>query len=216
MSAISNARLKWPNQPAVTSVTEISIDSLPLPAVVVDTHGSILAANQDWIFLHPQALPGRNALDALPAEIRDAVQSGIQQAVGSGPARSAHDFGPDQERRRIAIAAHGAGAILIEQEVSGDRRRKQQSEKMETVGRLVGGVAHDFANLLTLIAGYSDILLNRIGEKDPIRPELDEIRKAANRGARLTGQLLGFTRGQSVQPRPLDLNVIVFRAADLS
>ena len=80
---------------------------------------------------------------------------------------------------------------------------------METVGRLVGGVAHDFANLLTLIAGYSDILLNRIGEKDPLRPELDEIRKAANRGARLTSQLLGFTRGQAVHPTALDLNAVV-------
>jgi CheY-like chemotaxis protein len=80
---------------------------------------------------------------------------------------------------------------------------------METVGRLVGAVAHDFANILTLIAGYSDIALNRIGDCDPLRPELDEIRKAANRGARLTSQLLGFTRGQAVQPRPLDLNSLV-------
>jgi CheY-like chemotaxis protein len=80
---------------------------------------------------------------------------------------------------------------------------------METVGRLVGGVAHDFANLLTLIAGYSDILLNRLHPADPIRPELDEIRKAANRGARLTAQLLGFTRGQSVEPQPLNLNTVV-------
>jgi CheY-like chemotaxis protein len=80
---------------------------------------------------------------------------------------------------------------------------------METVGRLVSAVAHDFANILTLIAGYSDIALNRIGECDPLRPELDEIRKAANRGARLTAQLLGFTRGQAVQPRPVDLNSVV-------
>lgn len=84
-----------------------------------------------------------------------------------------------------------------------------ETERMETVGRLVGAVAHDFANILTLIAGYSDILLQRVSELDPLRPELDEIRKAANRGARLTGQLLGFTRGQGVQPRALDLNSIV-------
>ena len=114
-------------------------------------------------------------------------------------------------RAAITVSAAGAGAILLDQEIvaSADQKRKQQAEKMETVGRLVGGVAHDFANLLTLIAGYSDILLNRIGEKDPLRPELDEIRKAANRGARLTSQLLGFTRGQAVQPTALDLNAIV-------
>ena len=76
-----------------------------------------------------------------------------------------------------------------------------RAEKMETMGRLLGGVAHDFANLVTLISGYSEILLARIGEKDPLRPELEEIRKAANRGARLTAQLLGYTRGHVPQPK---------------
>jgi nitrogen-specific signal transduction histidine kinase/CheY-like chemotaxis protein len=84
-----------------------------------------------------------------------------------------------------------------------------QSRKMEAVGRLVGGVAHDFANLLTLISGYSDILWNRVGDGHPVRPELDEIRKAATRGERLTGQLLGFSRGQAAQPRILDLNSLI-------
>ena len=80
---------------------------------------------------------------------------------------------------------------------------------METMGRLLGGVAHDFANLVTLISGYSEILLSRIGENDPLRPELEEIHNAANRGARLTSQLLGYTRGQVPQPKAVDLNEIV-------
>jgi two-component system, cell cycle sensor histidine kinase and response regulator CckA len=87
--------------------------------------------------------------------------------------------------------------------------RDLRAQRMETVGRLTGGVAHDFANLLTLIAGYADILLNRIGQRDPLRPELEEIRKAASRGARLTGQLLGFTRGKAAELKPLDLNALV-------
>jgi len=84
-----------------------------------------------------------------------------------------------------------------------------QGKKMETMGRLVGGVAHDFANLLTLIAGYSDIVLSRMSQSEPLRVELDEIRKAANRGSRLTAQLLGFTRDESVRPTALDLNAVV-------
>ena len=92
---------------------------------------------------------------------------------------------------------------------SAEAAKAPEPERMEMLGRLVGGVAHDFANILTMIAGYSDILLSRIGEKDPLRRELNEIREAANRGARLTEQLLGFTRGQAVQPRPLDLNALV-------
>lgn len=107
------------------------------------------------------------------------------------------------------IAPKNAAKPMPEPAPAAAPERQPQAERMETVGRLVGAVAHDFANILTLIAGYSDILLNRIGERDPLRPELDEIRKAANRGARLTAQLLGFTRGQAVQPRPLDLNSVV-------
>src|SRR5437764_12518663 len=83
-------------------------------------------------------------------------------------------------------------------------------QKLETIGRLASGVAHDFANLVTLITGYSEILLNRIDHDDPQRPELEEIRKAADRGARLTAQLLGFTRNDSVRPQLLDLNHVIF------
>ncbi len=113
------------------------------------------------------------------------------------------------------MAPHPDGALVIQQALESDAPKPstdvqtRQSEKMETVGRLVGGVAHDFANLVTLIEGYSDILLGRIGEKDPIRPELDEIRKAASRGARLTSQLLGFSRSGSVERRAIDLNAVV-------
>jgi signal transduction histidine kinase/CheY-like chemotaxis protein len=105
---------------------------------------------------------------------------------------------------------NGAAAVKeMDGAVRESAPRQEESERMETVGRLVGAVAHDFANILTLIAGYSDIALNRVAESGPVRAELEEIRKAANRGARLTGQLLGFTRGQAVQPRPLDLNLVL-------
>jgi nitrogen-specific signal transduction histidine kinase/CheY-like chemotaxis protein len=113
---------------------------------------------------------------------------------------------------RMAVSPCDGGALVLHDDISlpdPAPERTFQLQKMETVGRLVGGVTHDFANLLTLIAGYSDILLNRIGERDPLRAELNEIRDAANRGARLTGQLLGFTRGQKAEPKAVDLNAIV-------
>jgi two-component system cell cycle sensor histidine kinase/response regulator CckA len=209
MAATSNLRLKWPEQDDLSPVNEVQLDALPLPAAVLDTNGIILALNQEWSAAHPNSAPGSDGLDWCSEDVREVLLDGVRQAVGPGNSRFSHEFGPSQSRHRITVSAYGAAALLIDQECAPDLRRKQQAEKMETVGRLVGGVAHDFANLLTLIAGYSDILLNRIGEMDPLRPELDEIRKAANRGARLTAQLLGFTRGQAVQPRPLDLNAIV-------
>src|SRR5580658_8076930 len=90
-----------------------------------------------------------------------------------------------------------------------DEDRRLEDQKMQIAGRMVGGVAHDFANLITLIGGYSEILLNRLAEGDPSRAELKEIRRAADRGAQLTSQLLGFTRARAIQPRPIDLGALV-------
>jgi PAS domain S-box-containing protein len=85
----------------------------------------------------------------------------------------------------------------------------QQTHKMEAVGRLAGGVAHDFNNMLNVILGYSEIALGRINATDPLHGNLEEIRKAAERSADLTRQLLSFARKQTIAPRVLDLNETV-------
>jgi len=96
----------------------------------------------------------------------------------------------------------GAPACLTESE-------KQQSQKMEAIGRLAGGVAHDFNNLLAVISGYSDLLLQGLGPSDLNRPKLEQIKQAANSAASLTRQLLMFSRQQFIQPVTLDINQIV-------
>jgi signal transduction histidine kinase/CheY-like chemotaxis protein len=212
MAAISNVRLKWPNETDLSGLGGVPLEALPAAAALVDANALILATNADWRAAHPDLTVGTTASECCGPELREVLLSGIQRVSSGADARFIQDYRTGQSgARRTAVSPTPVGALLLDHELASgdDAKRKQQSEKMETVGRLVGGVAHDFANLLTLIAGYSDILLNRIGEKDPLRPELDEIRKAANRGARLTAQLLGFTRGQSVQPRALDLNAVV-------
>ncbi|MBI3270949.1 MAG: CHASE domain-containing protein [Planctomycetes bacterium] len=85
----------------------------------------------------------------------------------------------------------------------------RQSQKMEMIGRLAGGVAHDFNNLLTAITGYADILAGRL-ERDPqLLGYAEEIRKAGERAASLTRQLLAFSRKQILAPKVLELNVVV-------
>jgi PAS domain S-box-containing protein len=92
------------------------------------------------------------------------------------------------------------------------RRRDEQlrqSQKMEAVGRLSGGIAHDFNNLLGVIIGYSESIEYRLASNDPLRKSAEEIRKAGERAASLTHQLLAFSRQQVLQPQILDLNALV-------
>jgi PAS domain S-box-containing protein len=85
----------------------------------------------------------------------------------------------------------------------------RQAQKMEAVGRLAGGIAHDFNNLLTVINGYCDIGLGTLSEDHPFRPMLSEVKASGERAARLTRQLLAFSRKQILSPQVLDLNRIV-------
>jgi len=85
----------------------------------------------------------------------------------------------------------------------------RQSQKMEAVGRLAGGVAHDFNNILTAILIYSDLLITALDPRDPLRKHVEEIQKAGNRASSLTRQLLAFSRKQILQPKVINLNEIV-------
>ena len=82
----------------------------------------------------------------------------------------------------------------------------RQAHKMESVGRLAGGVAHDYNNMLSVILGYTEMAMEKIELSDPLHDDLKQVLKAANRSAEITRQLLAFARKQTIVPRSLDLN----------
>ncbi|HEV7228296.1 response regulator [Brevundimonas sp.] len=114
--------------------------------------------------------------------------------------------------------AVGGGEILGTLLDVTDRRRLEeqlsQARKMEAVGQLTGGIAHDFNNLLTVVLGNADILMRRI-EDEKARRQLEAIKLAADRGHTLTRQLLAFSRRQTLNPEPVDLNQLVLGFAPL-
>jgi len=97
--------------------------------------------------------------------------------------------------------------VLIEREQEKEEQLRQ-AQKMESIGTLAGGIAHDFNNLMTAVTGYSDLAL-RGPLDDSLREKIEQIKKAGERAAALTRQLLAFSRKQILQPEVLDLNAVV-------
>ena len=107
----------------------------------------------------------------------------------------------------VPVGVQGIARDVTERKQLEEQLR--QSQKMEAIGQLAGGVAHDFNNLLTAINGYSSLALQRLEDDHPIKPYIEEVKKAGDRAANLTRQLLAFGRKQILQPRPLKLNSVI-------
>ena len=160
----------------------------------------------------------------IPPQYRDAHDRGLAHFLATGE-------GPILGRRIEITALHKAGREFpVELTATSvrlgdtwlfsafvrditDRKRLEeqlrQAQKMEAVGRLAGGVAHDFNNILTAMAGYASLLLDELPRGDPQRDDVDEIRKAVDRATALTRQLLAFSRQQVLELKVLDLNAVV-------
>ncbi len=112
-----------------------------------------------------------------------------------------------------AIELGGQACLLVASDEITEKKQLEeqlhQARKLESIGRLAGGVAHDFNNLLTVINGYSDLILQHLDEDDSNWVRVDQIRKAGDRAAELTGQLLAFSRKQVIQPKAIDLNALI-------
>jgi len=110
------------------------------------------------------------------------------------------------------------GIVMFTEDITARKRMEaqlQQSQKMEAVGRLAGGIAHDFNNLLTVINGFCDLILRGMAGDDPHRGAITEVRSAGERAARLTQQLLAYSRKALIEPKVIDLNALVSESVEL-
>jgi PAS domain S-box-containing protein len=115
-----------------------------------------------------------------------------------------------QGRSLVHLIVHDISASKqVEREQANLREQLIQAQKMESVGRLAGGVAHDYNNMLSVIIGFSELAMKKIASDHQVYDDLLEIHKAARRSVDITRQLLAFARKQTIRPQVLDLNVIV-------
>ncbi len=134
-----------------------------------------------------------------------AVWSGRRYECNVVPLRN----GPGEIVGAVGLALDVTERSNVEQALHDQAEALRHSQKMEAVGRLAGGVAHDFNNLVTVIKGYCDLISLKLGPGHDLQDWFEEIKNSANRAAALTSQLLAFSRKQVLEPRVLDLNDVL-------
>ncbi|MGH7582865.1 MAG: PAS domain S-box protein, partial [Gemmatimonadales bacterium] len=193
--------------------------------IVVTENGRITEVNQgmtDITGYATEELIGRPSLEVVAEESLHLVAHRIEARIDGN-----YDLiGRHKDGHRIQLEAtartHETGGVVRRvtalRDVTETRLLEEQfrrAQKMEAVGRLAGGVAHDFNNLLTVITSYAQMLQQDLSEHDPRRSDLDEVLKASHAAARLTRQLLAFSRRQVLEPRLLEIEESVTNAEKL-
>ena len=200
--------------------------------IFVQADGRILFVNPATVSLlgaaRPEDLIGRDIAAFIAPEYHAAVRDRIRlqrETGGAVPPMEQEYLRLDGgrvpvETTAVRVKFAGRDAHLVFIRNVAERRRIEeeklhlqtqlaQAQKMDSIGRLAGGVAHDFNNMLGVILGQAELALDELDLSSPLYDGLQEIRKAAARSGELTRQLLAFARKQTIAPKPLDLNATV-------
>ena len=199
-------------------------NATPVAIAIADATGAITQSNASFAKMMPTALRGRAAdgsarsiYGAIAERERPALERAIKDATAMKSDIAPVDVTVEGERSaRLFVSAsgeaEGGGATIYALDTTEQRTLKEnfaQSQKMQAIGQLAGGVAHDFNNVLTAIIGYSDLLLVNHRPTDPSFQDIMQIKQNANRAAGLVRQLLAFSRRQTLRPQVLQLGDVM-------
>ncbi|MCF8075340.1 MAG: PAS domain S-box protein [Desulfotignum sp.] len=191
--------------------------------IVIHDQGVILECNQglsEMMGYEYSELIGMDGLLLIAEQSREKVKNNIRTGYEKpyeafGLRKNGEEFPMHLEARNVPYKGKKVRTVefrdLTEQKQAETEKEKlqaqlSQAQKMESVGRLAGGVAHDFNNMLGVILGHSEMALLKADENHELHDDLKEIQKAAKRSADITKQLLAFARKQTISPEQLDLN----------
>jgi PAS domain S-box-containing protein len=205
------------------------INSLPGIFYMYDDEGKLIRWNkkhEEVTGYSPEELFGMHPTDFFAEEHKQYISSRVQSVFTKGEAFAEAPFLTksgeqipyfftgrltelDERRYMLGVGVDITDRKRVEEEKDALQVQLQQAQKMESVARLAGGVAHDFNNMLEVIIGHTELAMRRVNPGDPISINLEQIQKAAQSSADLTRQLLAFARRQTVAPKVLDLNYCV-------
>ncbi|MFN3847057.1 MAG: ATP-binding protein [Paracoccaceae bacterium] len=201
-------------------------ENVPVALLRFSADGQLQAANRDArevLALSPEVRPmfhdlyeglGRSVLDWLADVVTERHASGSEVLR----ARTGQPDAFHQVTLRRFVDMGRPGVLAVVQDATAMKRLEAQfvqSQKMQAIGQLAGGIAHDFNNLLTAITGHCDLLLLRHAKEDKDYADLVQINQNANRAAALVGQLLAFSRKQTLKPERIDLQDVLSDMAHL-
>ena len=207
------------------------VEHIPQRIFIKDLNSVYVSCNENYahdLGIRPEQIVGKDDSDFYPKELAEGYRAD-DRAVMSGEVLKDTEkkyFVSDKERwiRTIRVPYRDdqgrvVGVLGIFEDITERKQAEKekeilqaqllQAQKMEAIGQLAGGVAHDFNNMLGVILGYVDMAIEQVNPAQPLHANLQEIRKAAERSSDLTRQLLGFARKQTVTPKVLDLNEII-------
>ncbi len=224
-AALTNARNAENELHEQLHFLQILIDTLPNPIFYKDAEGRYLGCNaafEKYISLTKGHIIGKTVYDIAPKDLADIYykmdsalfqQPGIQiyesSVVYADGTRHEVIFNKATFVKKDGTLGGLVGIILDVTERRKIEDQLRHAQKMEAMGTLTGGVAHDFNNILTAIIGYGSLVRIGMKEDDPFRPYIKEILSAAEKATNLTRSLLAFSKKQIINPKPVNLSEII-------